>query len=138
MCVCVCMRRRSCCLCLSAVRDAQTPRGAGCGGGSLNTCRRSWSLISTAGDTPRHTHTHTRPDTHTHIRMHTSIHTHTQDTLFFFFFFFSCRYKSSQKVQNWSKLKKPVYLSSRGNKFSDWSATWAGYLISKVSRVPAS
>ncbi|XP_056112994.1 serine/threonine-protein kinase ATR isoform X2 [Rhinichthys klamathensis goyatoka] len=42
------------------------------------------------------------------------------------------RYKSSQKVVNWSKLKKPIYLSSRGNKFSDWSATWAGYLISKV------
>ncbi|KAJ3613478.1 hypothetical protein NHX12_019727 [Muraenolepis orangiensis] len=42
------------------------------------------------------------------------------------------RYKSSQKVVNWSKMKKPVYLSSRGSKFSDWSATWAGYLISKV------
>uniref|UniRef100_A0A8C1FGI4 Serine/threonine-protein kinase ATR n=1 Tax=Cyprinus carpio carpio TaxID=630221 RepID=A0A8C1FGI4_CYPCA len=42
------------------------------------------------------------------------------------------RYKSSQKVVNWSKLKKPIYLSSRGSKFSDWSATWAAYLISKV------
>nr|XP_023680216.1 serine/threonine-protein kinase ATR isoform X1 [Paramormyrops kingsleyae] len=42
------------------------------------------------------------------------------------------RYKSSQKVQNWSKLKKPIYLSSCGSNFSDWSATWAGYLISKV------
>ncbi|XP_056151597.1 serine/threonine-protein kinase ATR [Lampris incognitus] len=42
------------------------------------------------------------------------------------------RYKSSQKVVNWSKLKKPVYLSNRGSKFSDWSATWASYLISKV------
>uniref|UniRef100_A0A8B9RAG0 Serine/threonine-protein kinase ATR n=1 Tax=Astyanax mexicanus TaxID=7994 RepID=A0A8B9RAG0_ASTMX len=42
------------------------------------------------------------------------------------------RYKSSQKVVNWSKLTKPVYLSNRGSKFSDWSATWAGYLISKV------
>uniref|UniRef100_UPI0037E75C66 serine/threonine-protein kinase ATR n=1 Tax=Semicossyphus pulcher TaxID=241346 RepID=UPI0037E75C66 len=42
------------------------------------------------------------------------------------------RYKSSQKEVNWSKLKKPVYLSKRGSKFSDWSATWAGYLISKV------
>uniref|UniRef100_A0A671M549 Serine/threonine-protein kinase ATR n=1 Tax=Sinocyclocheilus anshuiensis TaxID=1608454 RepID=A0A671M549_9TELE len=42
------------------------------------------------------------------------------------------RYKSSQKVVNWSKLKKPVYLTSRGSKFSDWSATWAAYLISKV------
>ncbi|XP_012731184.2 serine/threonine-protein kinase ATR [Fundulus heteroclitus] len=42
------------------------------------------------------------------------------------------RYKSSQKEVNWSKLKKPVYLSSQGSKFSDWSATWAGYLISKV------
>uniref|UniRef100_A0A673FQK8 Serine/threonine-protein kinase ATR n=1 Tax=Sinocyclocheilus rhinocerous TaxID=307959 RepID=A0A673FQK8_9TELE len=42
------------------------------------------------------------------------------------------RYKSSQKVVNWSKLKKPIYLTSRGSKFSDWSATWAAYLISKV------
>lgn len=42
------------------------------------------------------------------------------------------RYKSSQKVVNWSRLTKPIYLSNRGNKFSDWSATWAGYLISKV------
>ncbi|KAG5847372.1 hypothetical protein ANANG_G00125340 [Anguilla anguilla] len=42
------------------------------------------------------------------------------------------RYKSSQKVVNWSKLKKPIYRSSRGSKFADWSATWAGYLISKV------
>ncbi|XP_030212900.1 serine/threonine-protein kinase ATR [Gadus morhua] len=48
------------------------------------------------------------------------------------------RYKSSQKVVNWSKMKKPVYLSSRGNKFSDWSATWAGYLISKVRHELAS
>lgn len=44
-----------------------------------------------------------------------------------------CRYKSSQKEVNWSKLKKPIYLSNKGSKFSDWSATWAGYLISKVS-----
>uniref|UniRef100_A0A8C9W212 Serine/threonine-protein kinase ATR n=1 Tax=Scleropages formosus TaxID=113540 RepID=A0A8C9W212_SCLFO len=44
----------------------------------------------------------------------------------------SSRYKSSQKVQNWSNLKKPIYLSSRGSKFAEWSATWAGYLISKV------
>ncbi|RVE57450.1 hypothetical protein OJAV_G00216500 [Oryzias javanicus] len=42
------------------------------------------------------------------------------------------RYKSSQKAVNWSKLKKPFYLSNKGSKFSDWSATWAGYLISKV------
>ncbi|XP_045063840.1 serine/threonine-protein kinase ATR isoform X2 [Coregonus clupeaformis] len=48
------------------------------------------------------------------------------------------RYKSSQKVVNWSKVKKPVYLSSRGTKFSDWSATWAGYLISKVRHELAS
>ncbi|XP_067098811.1 serine/threonine-protein kinase ATR [Osmerus mordax] len=48
------------------------------------------------------------------------------------------RYKSSQKVVNWSKLKKPIYLSSRGRKFSDWSATWAGYLISKVRHELAS
>uniref|UniRef100_H3DQ41 Serine/threonine-protein kinase ATR n=1 Tax=Tetraodon nigroviridis TaxID=99883 RepID=H3DQ41_TETNG len=42
------------------------------------------------------------------------------------------RYKSSQKEVNWSKLKKPIYLSKRGSRFSDWSATWARYLISKV------
>ncbi|KAM4625275.1 serine/threonine-protein kinase ATR [Polymixia lowei] len=48
------------------------------------------------------------------------------------------RYKSSQKVVNWSKLKKPVYLSNRGSRFSDWSATWAGYLISKVRHELAS
>ncbi|XP_053507281.1 serine/threonine-protein kinase ATR [Ictalurus furcatus] len=42
------------------------------------------------------------------------------------------RYKSSQKVVNWSRLTKPIYLSNRGSKFSDWSASWAGYLISKV------
>ncbi|XP_068194787.1 serine/threonine-protein kinase ATR [Antennarius striatus] len=48
------------------------------------------------------------------------------------------RYKSSQKEVNWSKLKKPVYLSKRGSKFSDWSATWAGYLISKVRHALAS
>ncbi|XP_066508582.1 serine/threonine-protein kinase ATR-like [Hoplias malabaricus] len=48
------------------------------------------------------------------------------------------RYKSSQKVMNWSKLAKPIYLSSRGSKFSDWSATWAGYLISKVRHELAS
>ncbi|XP_071354256.1 serine/threonine-protein kinase ATR [Trachinotus anak] len=48
------------------------------------------------------------------------------------------RYKSSQKEVNWSKLKKPVYLSNRGSRFSDWSATWAGYLISKVRHELAS
>ncbi|XP_028293251.1 serine/threonine-protein kinase ATR [Gouania willdenowi] len=48
------------------------------------------------------------------------------------------RYKSSQKEVNWSKLKKPVYLSNRGKKFSDWSATWAAYLISKVRHELAS
>ncbi|KAM6912554.1 serine/threonine-protein kinase ATR isoform 1-T1 [Xenentodon cancila] len=48
------------------------------------------------------------------------------------------RYKSSQKDANRSKLKKPVYLSNRGSKFSDWSATWAGYLISKVRHELAS
>ncbi|XP_019728158.1 serine/threonine-protein kinase ATR isoform X2 [Hippocampus comes] len=42
------------------------------------------------------------------------------------------RYKSSQKKAAWSNLKKPVYLSNRGGKFSDWAATWAAYLISKV------
>ncbi|XP_077396162.1 serine/threonine-protein kinase ATR isoform X2 [Festucalex cinctus] len=44
----------------------------------------------------------------------------------------SSRYKSSQKETNWSELKKPIYLSNRGGKFSDWAATWAAYLISKV------
>uniref|UniRef100_A0A672JHL5 Serine/threonine-protein kinase ATR n=1 Tax=Salarias fasciatus TaxID=181472 RepID=A0A672JHL5_SALFA len=48
------------------------------------------------------------------------------------------RYKSSQKKVNWAQLKKPVYLSNRGSKFSDWSATWAGYLISKVRHELAS
>ncbi|KAM8736458.1 serine/threonine-protein kinase ATR isoform 1-T1 [Acanthopagrus schlegelii] len=48
------------------------------------------------------------------------------------------RYKSSQREVNWSKLKKPVYLSKGGSKFSDWSATWAGYLISKVRHELAS
>uniref|UniRef100_M4A4B4 Serine/threonine-protein kinase ATR n=1 Tax=Xiphophorus maculatus TaxID=8083 RepID=M4A4B4_XIPMA len=48
------------------------------------------------------------------------------------------RYKSGQKDVNWSKVKKPVYLSNRGSKFSDWSATWAGYLISKVRHELAS
>uniref|UniRef100_A0AAY5ETL9 Serine/threonine-protein kinase ATR n=1 Tax=Electrophorus electricus TaxID=8005 RepID=A0AAY5ETL9_ELEEL len=48
------------------------------------------------------------------------------------------RYKSSQKVVKWSKLTKPIYLSSCGSKFSDWSATWAGYLISKVRHELAS
>ncbi|XP_011488483.1 serine/threonine-protein kinase ATR isoform X2 [Oryzias latipes] len=48
------------------------------------------------------------------------------------------RYKSSQKEVNWSKLKKPIYLSNKGSKFSDWSATWAGYLISKVRHELAS
>uniref|UniRef100_A0A3P9LDR2 Serine/threonine-protein kinase ATR n=1 Tax=Oryzias latipes TaxID=8090 RepID=A0A3P9LDR2_ORYLA len=47
-------------------------------------------------------------------------------------------YKSSQKEVNWSKLKKPIYLSNKGSKFSDWSATWAGYLISKVRHELAS
>lgn len=58
--------------------------------------------------------------------------------LTFYFFILTCRYKSSQKEVNWSKLKKPVYLSNRGSRFSDWSATWAGYLISKVSLTPSS
>ncbi|KAM8952244.1 serine/threonine-protein kinase ATR isoform 2-T2 [Pelodytes ibericus] len=45
------------------------------------------------------------------------------------------RYKSSQKAMNWSKMKKPIYLSKYGNNFPDWSATWAGYLITKVRHV---
>ncbi|CAH2247104.1 serine threonine- kinase atr isoform X1 [Pelobates cultripes] len=42
------------------------------------------------------------------------------------------RYKSSRKAVNWSKMKKPIYLSKSGNNFAEWSATWAGYLITKV------
>lgn len=53
-----------------------------------------------------------------------------------FLFHVIFRYKSSQKVFNWSRLMKPIYLSNRGSKFSDWSATWAGYLISKVGSSP--
>ncbi|XP_075426221.1 serine/threonine-protein kinase ATR isoform X3 [Ascaphus truei] len=48
------------------------------------------------------------------------------------------RYKSSQKAINWSKIKKPIYLSKLGNNFADWSATWAGYLITKVRHELAS
>lgn len=46
--------------------------------------------------------------------------------------FLNCRYKSYQKAINWSKVKKPIYLSKLGNNFAEWSATWAGYLITKV------
>ncbi|XP_071608255.1 serine/threonine-protein kinase ATR [Heliangelus exortis] len=42
------------------------------------------------------------------------------------------RYKSYQKAVNWSKMKKPIYLSKLGYNFAEWSATWAGYLITKV------
>uniref|UniRef100_A0A8C4KZC6 Serine/threonine-protein kinase ATR n=1 Tax=Equus asinus asinus TaxID=83772 RepID=A0A8C4KZC6_EQUAS len=42
------------------------------------------------------------------------------------------RYKSSQKSTDWSEVKKPIYLSKLGNKFAEWSASWAGYLITKV------
>ncbi|XP_075058037.1 serine/threonine-protein kinase ATR [Mixophyes fleayi] len=42
------------------------------------------------------------------------------------------RYKSSRKAVNWAKIKKPIYLSRLGNNFADWSASWAGYLITKV------
>nr|XP_061780459.1 serine/threonine-protein kinase ATR-like [Nerophis lumbriciformis] len=48
------------------------------------------------------------------------------------------RYKSSQKEASGSKVKKPIYMSSRGSNFSDWSATWATYLISKVRHELAS
>ncbi|XP_053567639.1 serine/threonine-protein kinase ATR [Bombina bombina] len=48
------------------------------------------------------------------------------------------RYKSSQKAVNWSKMKKPIYLSKLGSNFADWSATWAGYLITKVRHELAS
>ncbi|RXM36849.1 Serine/threonine-protein kinase ATR [Acipenser ruthenus] len=42
------------------------------------------------------------------------------------------RYKSTQKALNWSKIKKPIYLSSLVSNFAEWSATWAGYLITNV------
>uniref|UniRef100_A0A8D0L7T3 non-specific serine/threonine protein kinase n=1 Tax=Sphenodon punctatus TaxID=8508 RepID=A0A8D0L7T3_SPHPU len=42
------------------------------------------------------------------------------------------RYKSYQKAVNWFKVKKPIYLSKLGTNFAEWSATWAGYLITKV------
>ncbi|XP_058044288.1 serine/threonine-protein kinase ATR isoform X2 [Ahaetulla prasina] len=42
------------------------------------------------------------------------------------------RYKSYQKAINWSKMKKPIYLSKLGKNFAEWSASWAGYLITKV------
>ncbi|XP_042314459.1 serine/threonine-protein kinase ATR [Sceloporus undulatus] len=42
------------------------------------------------------------------------------------------RYKSYQKAVNWSKVKKPIYLSKLGKNFAEWSATWAGYLVTKV------
>ncbi|XP_014458350.1 serine/threonine-protein kinase ATR isoform X2 [Alligator mississippiensis] len=48
------------------------------------------------------------------------------------------RYKSYQKAVNWSKMKKPIYLSKLGNNFAEWSATWAGYLITKVQHELAS
>nr|XP_014987478.2 serine/threonine-protein kinase ATR isoform X2 [Macaca mulatta] len=42
------------------------------------------------------------------------------------------RYKSSQKSTDWSGVKKPIYLSKLGSNFAEWSASWAGYLITKV------
>nr|XP_033814332.1 serine/threonine-protein kinase ATR isoform X1 [Geotrypetes seraphini] len=48
------------------------------------------------------------------------------------------RYKSSQKTINWSAMKKPIYLSKLGSNFAEWSATWAGYLITKVKHEFAS
>ncbi|XP_067898685.1 serine/threonine-protein kinase ATR isoform X4 [Heterodontus francisci] len=42
------------------------------------------------------------------------------------------RYKSSQKTCNWVDINKPFYLSKHGRKFAEWSATWAGYLTTKV------
>ncbi|XP_069753467.1 serine/threonine-protein kinase ATR isoform X3 [Narcine bancroftii] len=42
------------------------------------------------------------------------------------------RYKSSQKTWNWVNIKKPFYLSKHDQNFAEWSATWAGYLITKV------
>ncbi|GCC38565.1 hypothetical protein chiPu_0017080 [Chiloscyllium punctatum] len=42
------------------------------------------------------------------------------------------RYKSSQKTCNWVSIKKPFYLGKHDRNFAEWSATWAGYLITKV------
>ena len=52
--------------------------------------------------------------------------------LFFNKQFLNYRYKSSQKSTDWSGVKKPIYLSKLGNNFAEWSASWAGYLITKV------
>uniref|UniRef100_H3ANL6 Serine/threonine-protein kinase ATR n=1 Tax=Latimeria chalumnae TaxID=7897 RepID=H3ANL6_LATCH len=48
------------------------------------------------------------------------------------------RYKSSQKAINLSNIKKPIYLSNSGSNFAQWSATWAGYLITKIRHELAS
>ncbi|XP_060690494.1 serine/threonine-protein kinase ATR [Hemiscyllium ocellatum] len=42
------------------------------------------------------------------------------------------RYKSSQKTCNWVSIKKPFYFGKHDRNFAEWSATWAGYLITKV------
>uniref|UniRef100_A0A4W3HDU3 Serine/threonine-protein kinase ATR n=1 Tax=Callorhinchus milii TaxID=7868 RepID=A0A4W3HDU3_CALMI len=42
------------------------------------------------------------------------------------------RYKSSQKTCKWDSMKKPFYLSKQESNFAEWSATWGGYLITKV------
>ncbi|XP_078420317.1 serine/threonine-protein kinase ATR [Cetorhinus maximus] len=42
------------------------------------------------------------------------------------------RYKSSQKTCNWVSIKKPFYLGKHDRNFAEWSATWAGYLTTKV------
>lgn len=125
------VRGRNSCLYSSVVRGGVTPQDAGCGGDFQNKFKRFWSLISTAGS---------------HLQTQTfTLFIHPPSCWFFFLFqscftlnkrrvsLLHCRYKSSQKEVNWSKLKKPIYLSNKGSKFSDWSATWAGYLISKVS-----
>ncbi|XP_072111125.1 serine/threonine-protein kinase ATR isoform X1 [Mobula birostris] len=42
------------------------------------------------------------------------------------------RYKSSQKTWDWVSIKKPFYLGKHDRNFAEWSATWAGYLTTKV------
>lgn len=127
------MPHRSCCPSLSVARVELTHPAAVCGEDSQSRFKRYWNRTSTAG-----AQVYTQVDSQ-------DADPSTRNLGEIRSYFLLCalssllsslsifRYKSSQKEVNWSKLKKPVYLSKRGSKFSDWSATWAGYLISKVS-----
>lgn len=150
--------RRSCWPSSSAARVAWIHRAADCGGDSRSTSKKYWSLTLTAGtggqgassDTVTQICTHaTEPHYHKLDRVHIRITeticlktttgpTKSTMAVWWWSSFLILgvrprrRYKSSQKEATWSNLKKPVYLSNRGGKFSDWAATWAAYLISKV------